>query len=103
MTKPFTPRDAVAAHAETIPDLVIDVVNGLLAEESRGTSRRITFTSKEVSKRIKALLPDHVKFEDRWLDFEGVYRRYGWKVSYDGPGYNESYDGFYIFEKKDED
>ena len=32
-------------------------------------------------------------------DFEPIYEKAGWKVSYDGPGYNESYDGYYIFKK----
>ena len=29
--------------------------------------------------------------EEGWLDVEDVYRKAGWEVIYDAPGYNESF------------
>jgi len=101
MTKPFTPADAKAAKASSIPDVVLDVVNRLLAENFGSSDNpHIQFTSKKVRELVEPLLPEGTRFDARWLDFEGVYRRYGWDVEYDKPGYNETYDGFYIFRKK---
>lgn len=35
-----------------------------------------------------------------WLDVESVYRNAGWTVNYDKPGYNESYEAFFVFKKR---
>lgn len=35
----------------------------------------------------------------RLLDVEQAYREYGWNVKYDKPGFNESYESFFIFKK----
>ena len=37
-------------------------------------------------------------FENHWLDFEPIFRKAGWKVSYDKPGYGENYKALFIFE-----
>ena len=34
------------------------------------------------------------------MDFEDLYRKSGWSVSYDKPAYNENYDAFLIFNKR---
>ena len=39
-------------------------------------------------------------FSNHWLDVEDIYRKQGWKVVYDSPGYDESYDAYYEFRKK---
>jgi hypothetical protein len=35
-----------------------------------------------------------------WLNFEAIYEEAGWKVVYDKPGYNETYDANFTFTKK---
>lgn len=37
------------------------------------------------------------KVPQHWLNFEGAYRRAGWKVEFDKPGYNESYPATFKF------
>ena len=38
-------------------------------------------------------------FNKGWLNIEEVYRSAGWKVNYDKPAYNESYDAYFTFER----
>lgn len=40
-------------------------------------------------------------FDNHQLDFEDLYRKNGWKVVYDKPGYNESYDAYFEFKRAD--
>lgn len=40
-------------------------------------------------------------FERGYLDIEETYRKAGWSVVYDKPGYNETYDAFYTFTRKE--
>jgi hypothetical protein len=91
MTKPLSPQEVNKA----IPDYVIAVVNELIEENYR--PRGFTFTSAEVKRRVLLRMDEGVPFDQRWLDFEPVFRKNGWNVEYDKPGYNESYDGFYKF------
>ena len=39
-------------------------------------------------------------FKNKWLDVEEVYRKAGWKVEYDKPGYCEDYEAYFVFEKR---
>ena len=39
-------------------------------------------------------------FDNHWLDVEDLYRKNGWKVDYDKPGYNESYNAYFVFSAK---
>ncbi len=36
-------------------------------------------------------------FDNSFLDVEDVYRKAGWKVRYDKPGYNEDYEPYFEF------
>jgi hypothetical protein len=38
-------------------------------------------------------------FSKHYLDFEDVYRKQGWKVYFDRPGFNESYTATFTFSK----
>ena len=38
-------------------------------------------------------------YDRNLLDVEDAYRKLGWKVAYDKPGYNEAYEGTYQFKK----
>ncbi len=103
--KPITPAQAkkVKAKAPGIPDFVIEAFNELIAEKFDGKEARITIA--EATERIKKKEYEYhghdrlllENFNKEWLNIEEVYRRNGWKVEYDKPGYNESYTGYYIF------
>lgn len=105
VVKPITPAQAhkQKAKAPGIPDFVIEAFNELIAEKFDGKEARITIT--EATQRIKKKEFEYhghdrlllESFNKEWLNVEEVYRKNGWKVEYDKPGYNESYTGYYIF------
>lgn len=81
-----------------IPTVVITAVNNLLTKNFRGGS--ITIKQKDITSEIMRLDESVIENEiyaNKWMDFEEVYRQYGWSVSYDKPGYNESYDATFEF------
>ena len=82
-----------------IPDEVTAVVNRMLAEKWNG--KKAVLKQKEVASRIAELMgvkTDYL-YKKNLLDIEEVYRQAGWKVKYDKPGYDESYDAFFVFTK----
>lgn len=106
--KPFSPDDARAAKKTVLPKELLQAVNELLAERYVDHGA-IHITLTELKLRCRKLVgyDEYASIEDptkSWpkgvWDFEPVYRDAGWKVNYDSPGYNESYEGFYIFERK---
>lgn len=109
--KPFSPDEARANKIFVLPPQLIQAVNELLSERyvDRG---EIHMKLKDVKERVKQIFraentsdtaigydPTRGWSEKGYWDFEPVYRQQGWHVSYDGPAYNESYDGYYIFKK----
>lgn len=104
--KPFSPADVKRLASDTLafPEEVIQVVNGILTEEGRSGNYIVVYQDK-VLDRLDQLFAEKGKMFDReeafdrhWLDFEEVYRSQGWKVTYDKPGYCESYEPRWVFE-----
>lgn len=100
--KPITPKQALNLKQESIPDFVFEAFNQLITENI--SNGRASVKQKDVVSRIKQL--KSAAFEDidsqfiysrGWLDVEPHYRKAGWKVEYDKPGYNESYDAYFVF------
>jgi len=88
---------------ESIPEFVIEAVNNLLKKEYRG--RSTTILQKEIMAEVMRLRPDlslsrEDIYKNHWMDFEPLFRENGWDVSYDRPGYNESYEASFKFSKK---
>jgi hypothetical protein len=100
MSEPISPDDVVKEKELAIPEDVFRVVNELIVENWHGSSA--SFCQDEIVKRLKAIegFPAHDIFNKGWLDFEPVYRRRGWIVEYDKPGYNETYPATFEFRKK---
>jgi hypothetical protein len=99
--KPISPDEVVERKNNLIPDEVIDIFNDLIVLNFRGTSA--TIRQKDVLKLIAERLNisnQQVVFDNKWLDVEDIFRQQGWKVSYDKPGYNESYNATFTFSKK---
>lgn len=92
--KPITPQEAKDNFITTIPDIVIETINTMLSE--KGTKSEITLKQQDIIRRVidTGKIPD---FKIEWLDFEDLYRKVGWSVEYDKPGYNESYPATYKF------
>jgi hypothetical protein len=83
----------------------IEAFNELIREKWQGKEARIY--QKDVVDRILSKLPvledekssgrRDLIFETHQLDVEDLYRKQGFKVSYDKPGYNETYEPYWIF------
>lgn len=98
MDRPIRPDEAAAHKKETIPSVVIEVFNDLICENYR--NGYVTILQNEVVKRLVDAGLDRTCIFDRgWLDIEGMFRAAGWQVMYDKPGYNESYEAKWVFQK----
>ena len=106
--RPFTPDEALAAKVHVIPPFVVEAVNMLLAKHFDGKSarveqREIIKLAVEIGEHNETLPPGTTAetfFSEKWLDFEKLYEKSGWKVRYDKPGWDETYSPFFVFEKK---
>ena len=101
--KILTPEDAKQEKLTSIPDFVYQAFNNLLVRNYDACS--ITISQNEVIQEILRLcyLDDVTKetiFKNRWLDVEEEYRKNGWEVNYDKPGFNESGSAFFVFKPK---
>jgi hypothetical protein len=101
--KPIKPSEVQGKKNETIPDVVIDAFNRLIIEGLNASGTSSTVRQDEAVALIKKSDPkltNSVLVDKGWLDIEDLYRRAGWEVSYDKPGYNESYPATFKFSKK---
>ena len=104
--KAISPQDArEAAQARTLPNEVVEAVNDLLSERSKPEGRvSCRIEQDELIKLIIEKFADNGRmvtreevFDNKWLDIEYTFRKAGWSVSYDRPGYNETYEPFFEF------
>lgn len=100
MVKPITPKE-VQDIRSTLPDAVFVVFNEAITRKWSGSSA--TVLQKDVDHRIASMMNITIgeAIERGYLDIETAYRAAGWIVDYDKPGWNESYDAFYVFTMKD--
>lgn len=101
MTKPISPMECAAKKLEAIPDAVIEAFNTLIA--ARFDGRESGFRQSEIVEAItKAMcIPIAEVFQKGYLDVEEVYRKAGWIVKYDSPGFNETFSPYYRFKAND--
>lgn len=102
-TEPIAPEDLIKAKTKYIPSPVIECVNELIAKHWNGMSSTFKQTDL-VDMIINAMyVSDEYNwakaqiFEQKYLDFEDIYRDKGWTVVYDKPGYNETYEPTFKF------
>lgn len=98
--KPISPKDIMDNLETIIPSIVIESVNRLLKDKYRGTGS-VSIKQDEIINEIIANYGSRLSrqeiFDKKWLDFESLYRKNGWKVEYDKPAYNENYDAYFKF------
>lgn len=98
--KPITPSQAMRQKQSTLPAAVLLVFNQVIVETFNGTSA--SFKADRIVKEI--CIQMGIKSEDvykrHYLDVEEVYRRAGWEVTYDQPGFNETYPATFTFTRK---
>lgn len=102
--KPITPDEAYEQRLKSVHPGIIDVVNTILKREFVSHNSVIIIRQDDI---IQAFLATHSStrqeiFDNKWLDFESIYKDAGWHVLYDKPGYNESYSAYFKFSKKKE-
>lgn len=97
----MTPKQAVDLKMSRIPEKVFEAFNEAIADNlSDGYA---TVKQNDVITRILGKMEGitrHDVFDNGWLDVEPFYRKKGWKVSYDKPGYNETYEASWEFKGK---
>ncbi len=98
--RPVSPGEVEARKVACLPDGVIEAFNELIVERfSEGTA--VVGQDAAVSRIVEKLgVERQAVFERGWLEIEGVYRKAGWHVLYDKPGYNETYPATYTFSRK---
>lgn len=92
--KPIRPRDLVKGKKRTLPNAVLSSFNELITQEWNGSSATIK-QDDVVALMVKKGLDREEIFDKGWLDGKA-----GWSVKYDKPGYNESYDPNFTFERR---
>lgn len=102
MIKALSPNEILDHRITVFPPEMIKAVNNLLMKEFNGSSA--TILSKDiVAEFMKLTNGEYAQseiFKNKWLDFETIFQKSGWKVDYDGPGYNESYAAKFNFTPK---
>lgn len=99
MTEPIKPSEVADLKNKTIPSVVFEVVNSLIANNYSGGYARV------YQKDIVKILVDNYNFlqkdifDNGWLNVEESYRQAGWFVKYDKPGFNEGYPATFEFRK----
>lgn len=103
MVKPISPDEAMFSKQDVIPEVVLEVVNQLLKERYNGRDSVRILRRDVLDEALARMRADGVSvtkdefFKRHWLDFEQAYRNVGWKVDYDSPVYNESYEPSWTF------
>ncbi len=97
---PALPPRAFLAQQKLLPEVILmtKVVNELLLTYLQWSS--CTLKQQLIVEKYKNDYPS-ADFQYAYLDaMERCFRDAGWKVEYDKPGYNESYDAFFRFSMK---
>lgn len=85
---------------DVIPQTVFEIFNVLITTAWDGTQAivRQDDAADRISKDLGIPRADVFKFH--YLDVEEAYRKVGWAVEYDKPGFNETYPATYTFRRK---
>ena len=99
--KPVGPQEALELKIQRLPPKVIETWNRVIADHLTSDFTSNFFQDYIVNALAAAMVVTREKvFESNWLDVEEIYRREGWKVTYDRPGFNETYKATFSFESK---
>lgn len=95
MVSPITPSQCTSERI--FPDYVLEAFNHCIQKHLSG--KRAIVHQNEVISQIceRGKIARGDVFDNSFLDVEDVYRKAGWRVRYDKPGYNEDYEAFFEF------
>lgn len=96
---PIKPKEVQSRKYASLPEEVFEIFNRLILDDWNG--HEATVYQRKAAKLIAKALNTSTKdvYDRRLLDIESVYRKAGWKVTYDKPGYCENYEAFFQFRK----
>lgn len=100
MTKPITPGEVVSLKTDSIPGAIFEAFNAMIAKhwDGHAASFEQRAVVAEILQRFGGTTSEDI-FANKWLDVEESYRAAGWRVEYDRPGYNETYEARFTFTK----
>lgn len=101
--KPISPKEAEEKQISGIPDFVVEAVNELIAKNI-GDQNSVDIKQEDIVELAMQKAPKgttrQIIYDNHWMDIEPLFRKAGWTVHYDKPGYNESYSAYFTFTKK---
>lgn len=102
MSGPLKPSEVQQKKNASIPEEVFEVFNSLIVEKWSESSREAVIHQCEAAERVATALKitKGEVYDRKLLDVESTYRQAGWKVEYDKPAYNETYEPTFRFRKK---
>lgn len=103
----ITPQEIKRGVGLNIPNFVVKAVNKLLAKECGGiNTTRVTLKKDDVVNEIISSMSGSITLtkeeviNNKWLNFEALYKEAGWNVSFDKPGIGENFDAHFVFSAK---
>ncbi len=95
--KPITPKEVDNKKIQSLPDIVLNTFNNAIIENWNG--KQATFGQNKIAIIIAKELNITIDkvYNLGYMDIEPLYQKAGWKVTYDKPAYNESYEATYTF------
>ena len=100
MTRPITPQEVREMAIKNFPKEVIEAFNELISKNWTG-SKAVVKQSEAVSLIVdKMNMSRDDVFNAHLLDVEPIFEKSGWTVKFDKPGYNETYEAFFVFTQK---
>ena len=97
--KPITPDEVTEGKLKYMPPEVIKVFNELISKHYLNGVAVVP--QGEIVGRLSNIgFSRTTIFENNLLDVEPLYEAAGWNVTYDKPGYNETYEASFTFRKK---
>lgn len=97
--RPLSPKEIAALKQQYIPGYVYNAFNLLIARNFNGRDARVLQEDVVSIIMSKVNVSRAEIIANKWLDVEDVYRKQGWRVTYDKPGYCETGEPFYVFSK----
>ncbi len=99
--KPIRPSECAKLKTDkVVPPGVLTAWNGLLVKKFSGRTATISQKDAVAAICVEMNCTSNEVYKQGWLDIETIYEKAGWKVEYDKPGYNESYEPTFKFTKK---
>ena len=103
--KPIKPNEIKKQQLENIDPEMIQAVNELLMKEFESYScslsqQDIIAKYFELKNLENTTINRKIMFDRKQLNFEPLLEKEGWNVTYDRPGYNETYEASFKFKDK---